>query len=471
MDGGFSNNVLCLDQMTISVSPFISDADICPMNSEWNWGYRSFAPQQVETILGTLFLYGNSFHVNWHNIKRFINVIFTPDSDKLLSLLTQGYTDTVHFLATRGLIACQLHQNPLVFPHIIRNHERSYSRPRRRIFPLSPHHANRAVSSLAARLGARNSVTISSESESSGLGPVSFYSAETIGAGIGLNMPHCPACQNALLDALHSKLPTMLSDIIMNRHGAQPPPCRRHGTPSALRLCTHFWAASRSSLGSRLSHIYTLGRRVIFSSLLLQLDVFARLVSFLIGLIDPSIWCMNCRRAAANIWDDAMQYLIRLKSCSTVGTNAIDLTSAAGAVQPAVPIDTVHRWTRHTPPQLAFLQRVQSLITASTDSFSDLLCTLNAMRMPVAEECGLELSCCSLPDLQLHQRVASCSGVSDTLLERLQVDPLDVKHPPYKFSIDSEESVIHKERIRSRVPTRKPFFTASDAEDEGSSTA
>ncbi|CAH8616925.1 unnamed protein product [Dicrocoelium dendriticum] len=271
LDGGFSNNLLCLDRMTITVSPFTGEADICPMNAEWKCGYRNLASQQVEAVLGTIFFFGNSFHVNWNNFKRFLGMLWLPDPETFMSLVTQGYTDALRFLATRGFIACQLHRNPPLSSFIVRNHGRSsYHRLRYRFVPSSP-----VAASLAPPLGVTGRVAISSEAVASDLGSAYFYSTEMIGSGIGLNAPHCLACQNELLDALQSRLPTVLRTIIMQH---RRPPHQRHGTTSILRLCTSLLTASRSSLRSGLSHVYTLGRHMFFS-MLFQLDVLARLIS------------------------------------------------------------------------------------------------------------------------------------------------------------------------------------------------
>ncbi|CAH8616895.1 unnamed protein product [Dicrocoelium dendriticum] len=440
--------------MTITVSPFTGEADICPMNAEWECGYRNLASQQVETVLGTIFFFGNSFHLNWNNFKRFVSMLWMPDPETFMSLVTQGYTDALRFLATRGFIACQLHRNPPLSSFIVRNRERSsYHRLRYRFGPSSP-----VAASLAPPPRVTDRVAISSEAKASDLGSAYFYSTEVIGAGIGLNVPHCLACQNGLLNALQSRLPTVLRTIIMHH---RRPPHQRHGTTSLLRLCTSLLTASRSSLRSGLSHVYTLGRHMFFS-MLFQLDVLARLISSLLDFIDGPNGCMRCRSTTANMLDDVKRYLILLRTNSTVSISAEDISSSASAVRSAIPTKTVPQLACPTQSRSDLMHRIQSLITTNTDSLFDFLCALNAVQLPTAKECGLELFSSSLPDLEFHQVVASGNHLSDTLPKGFPVDSGNVDFSPIEYNLSEEEADVHEKRPL--------FFTGSDAEDEWSST-
>ncbi|KAF5396088.1 Patatin phospholipase domain-containing protein 2 [Paragonimus heterotremus] len=102
LDGGFSDNLLCIDRMTITVSPFVGEADISPMDATWKSGYSLPAPQRVEDILGTVSILNNTIRLNWTNVKRILHALWPMTPEELYSLTYQGYVDALRYLTTRG---------------------------------------------------------------------------------------------------------------------------------------------------------------------------------------------------------------------------------------------------------------------------------------------------------------------------------------------------------------------------------
>lgn len=52
MDGGFSKNLLILDENTITISPFSGESDICPLDSTYNAYKINFANTSISLSLG-----------------------------------------------------------------------------------------------------------------------------------------------------------------------------------------------------------------------------------------------------------------------------------------------------------------------------------------------------------------------------------------------------------------------------------
>lgn len=92
IDGGFSNNLLILDDKTITVSPFAGEADICPQDSVYN--------------LLTISLSNTSFSLTPHNLYRLSHALLPPAPEMLRELYEQGFTDGLRFLQRMNLISC-----------------------------------------------------------------------------------------------------------------------------------------------------------------------------------------------------------------------------------------------------------------------------------------------------------------------------------------------------------------------------
>lgn len=88
--------------MTIRISPFAGDADICPLDAPWDSGYLAPAPQHIEDVIGSISFFHNNMRVNISNIRRLICMVWPMESDELASLACQGYEDARRFLITRG---------------------------------------------------------------------------------------------------------------------------------------------------------------------------------------------------------------------------------------------------------------------------------------------------------------------------------------------------------------------------------
>ena len=54
MDGGFSKNLLILDENTITISPFSGESDICPLDSTYNAYKINFSNTSISLSLGRL---------------------------------------------------------------------------------------------------------------------------------------------------------------------------------------------------------------------------------------------------------------------------------------------------------------------------------------------------------------------------------------------------------------------------------
>ncbi|CAL4084477.1 unnamed protein product, partial [Meganyctiphanes norvegica] len=92
IDGGFSDNLPCLDANTISVSPFAGEGDICPKDN-------------TPGVL-LINLKNTSMEVSVENLNRMMYVLFPPSAEVFNRMCEQGYQDTVDFLQRTNLIKC-----------------------------------------------------------------------------------------------------------------------------------------------------------------------------------------------------------------------------------------------------------------------------------------------------------------------------------------------------------------------------
>lgn len=89
-DGGFSNNLLILDDKTITVSPFAGEADICPQDDAYN--LLSFS------------LSNTSVSITPHNLYRASHALMPPPTDVLNELCARGFADGIRFLQKMNFI-------------------------------------------------------------------------------------------------------------------------------------------------------------------------------------------------------------------------------------------------------------------------------------------------------------------------------------------------------------------------------
>lgn len=90
MDGAFSDNLVAINENTITVSPFSGESDICPKNE------RNIFINLSNT----------SMELSAHNAGRLIRALIPPPPTTLSELCNQGYNDALEFLCKNDLISC-----------------------------------------------------------------------------------------------------------------------------------------------------------------------------------------------------------------------------------------------------------------------------------------------------------------------------------------------------------------------------
>ena len=92
IDGGFSDNLLILDDKTVTVSPFSGEADICPQDDFLNY-------LQVN-------ISNTSFSISPNNLYRLSHALLPPEPEALSELCKQGFADGIRYLQRMNLISC-----------------------------------------------------------------------------------------------------------------------------------------------------------------------------------------------------------------------------------------------------------------------------------------------------------------------------------------------------------------------------
>lgn len=92
IDGGFSNNLLILDDKTVTVSPFAGEADICP---------RDDVCDSLSICISN-----TTLSMTPHNLYRLSNALIPPPPEYLSDLCEQGFADGIRFLQRMKLISC-----------------------------------------------------------------------------------------------------------------------------------------------------------------------------------------------------------------------------------------------------------------------------------------------------------------------------------------------------------------------------
>jgi patatin-like phospholipase domain-containing protein 2 len=93
IDGGFSNNLLILDEKTVTVSPFAGEADICPRDDVCN--------------SLSICISNTSLSMTPHNLYRLSYALIPPPPEYLSELCQQGFADGIRFLQRMKLISCR----------------------------------------------------------------------------------------------------------------------------------------------------------------------------------------------------------------------------------------------------------------------------------------------------------------------------------------------------------------------------
>ncbi|RWS07584.1 patatin-like phospholipase domain-containing protein 2 [Dinothrombium tinctorium] len=92
MDGGFSNNLLVLDDNTVTISPFAGESDICPQDSTFNTLQVNFANTSIAVSSGNLY--------------RLTRILFPPHPEVMSKMCQQGFDDALRFLQRTNRISC-----------------------------------------------------------------------------------------------------------------------------------------------------------------------------------------------------------------------------------------------------------------------------------------------------------------------------------------------------------------------------
>lgn len=92
IDGGFTQNVIVLDENTITISPFTGESDICPIDP--------YDPViQVSVV-------NQSFAITPANLYRLTSALYPPQPEVMAALCKMGFDDALRFLQRNKVISC-----------------------------------------------------------------------------------------------------------------------------------------------------------------------------------------------------------------------------------------------------------------------------------------------------------------------------------------------------------------------------
>ncbi|KAA0183749.1 Patatin phospholipase domain-containing protein 2 [Fasciolopsis buskii] len=288
LDGGLSDNLLWIDKMTIRISPFAGDADICPLDAPWDSGYLAPAPQHIEDVIGSISFFHNNMRVNISNIRRLICMVWPMESDELASLACQGYEDARRFLITRGFIACRLHRHPRSsVSSIVRGHFGLPTATSVRRFRRNASLHNLDTNHIDLKRKKRMGDTESSHSTSLSVSPsplnqVSYAATKGMcrhsACQLGWNVSDCAACQEELCKANNSTMPAFLLTIIRGSGNAKRS-VSLSLLMSSLRVIEQGWGLFQTTIDSGAHSLYQLGHHLFYLPIKLQLDLLIRIVT------------------------------------------------------------------------------------------------------------------------------------------------------------------------------------------------
>ncbi|KER23248.1 hypothetical protein T265_08820 [Opisthorchis viverrini] len=384
LDGGFSDNLLCIDRRTLTVSPFFGEADICPMDAHWDGQYSSPAPQWFEDWFGTIFFLNNTMHLNWTNVKRFASMLWPMSPEQLTSLAAQGYADALRFLTTRvSRSRPDLNSEALSSPLLhkpattkVSNGPRCKARRRRTVETSYPNRSTSVADSLDA--------------------------ADLVCAGLGLNVASCFACREKLRSARNSTLPAFIRSIIMGGVRARLP----NSDHSYLQASKQTWTVVSSILHQSASYVCSLAYRTLSPPVVFQLDLLVRVVTLATSV------CEECRligghlRSLLGTLEKAKEILSSCDSACELELNLDEQWDTPSLFM--IPQTYQPQCRKRQKPSLSghpfgFADQIQSVFDSSTDNISKFLFRCSRFQLPTAEECGLELFSTSVSDFLARQ--------------------------------------------------------------------
>ncbi|CAL1541752.1 unnamed protein product [Lymnaea stagnalis] len=95
LDGGFSDNIPCFDNNTITICPFAGESDICP---------RDLTALDLNVDFSH-----TSLQVSGDNIFRLNHALNPMAPEMLLKLCEEGYNECLRFLHKKDLLSCKKH--------------------------------------------------------------------------------------------------------------------------------------------------------------------------------------------------------------------------------------------------------------------------------------------------------------------------------------------------------------------------
>ncbi|KAG5451563.1 Patatin-like phospholipase domain-containing protein 2 [Clonorchis sinensis] len=409
LDGGFSDNLLCIDRRTLTVSPFFGEADICPMDAHWDGQYTSPAPQWFEDWFGTIFFLNNTMHLNWTNLKRFTSMLWPMSPEELTSLAAQGYADALRFLTTRGFIACQIHQTPRAFVNNRRHTDAfSVSRPRPDLnsevlsSPPPPKPTTTKISNGPRCKASRRRTVANSYSTRSTSVADSLDAADLVCVGLGLNVASCFACREKLRNARNSTLPAFIRSVIMGGVRARLP----NSDYSYLQASKQTWTVVSSILHQSASYMYSLAYRTLCPPIVFQLELLVRVVNFATSVCEECWLIGGHLRSLLGTLEKAREIV---SSCNSAYELELHLDEQWDTPNPFMIPQTYQPQCRkrhkpsHSGYPFGFADQIQSVFDSGTENISKFLFRCSPFQLPTAEECGLELFSTSVSNFLLRQ--------------------------------------------------------------------
>uniref|UniRef100_A0A6G1S6R6 triacylglycerol lipase n=1 Tax=Aceria tosichella TaxID=561515 RepID=A0A6G1S6R6_9ACAR len=204
IDGGFSNNLLILDDKTVTVSPFAGEADICPRDDVCN--------------SLSICIANTSLSVTPHNLYRLSHALIPPPPEYLSDLCEQGFADGIRFLQRMKLISCRrcLEIRSTPNPMVLTNETTE-------IIEQSSTTATFSVASCQTRQNSRDSLP-SYDSYSNIAASVHHSSTSSLNYGVEMETEEflfdeeekddCDGCISRRLKALRDPLPKLFTDRI-----------------------------------------------------------------------------------------------------------------------------------------------------------------------------------------------------------------------------------------------------------------
>jgi hypothetical protein len=193
IDGGFSNNLLILDDKTVTVSPFAGEADICPRDDVCN--------------SLSICISNTSLSMTPHNLHRLAHALIPPKPEYLSELCERGFADGIRFLQRMKLITCtRCLEIRSTSPLVVTNETEIIEQ------------ATFSVNSCQTRKSSRDSIT--SYDSYNNITTTSVHHSTSSLNHFGTEMEteeesdDCDGCISRRMNALRDPLPRMFTDRI-----------------------------------------------------------------------------------------------------------------------------------------------------------------------------------------------------------------------------------------------------------------